>query len=597
MLFPVLATGQETVQSLRYGVSLYHYFQEDYFEALSELMVGQARSELGEHGAGSELLRGGMSLSYGMDRQAQQIFTQQLALDPQHRDRDRAWFFLGKAAWQRGDIERAMAALDKVSPEADKEMRREALYLLASGHLRRGEDDKALVLLDELPEHSLWRYYLHYNAAARSAAREDWASAQAHFEPFDTMEVGNREDLALYERAHTAAGYAFLSADQPIRARAAFEQVGLAGMAAEQALLGYGWAAVREGQYLDALRAWQPLTQRSMLNATARESLMAVPYAYEQLGETGAALAQYRNASAVYETQLADLDLAIAAFSTEPVGALLGLEDVTGEEAAVMGWLEAATIEPRGDFAPYLQFLSTRHSFQVALRELRDLYDMRRRLVRAQARLAVLREVDAHQQAAWSSVVREDRRSVLSRRADALEEQHRAVRERVAQAVDSGDVRALADAASSARWARLERASAAAADLDRPQQADRLRLLRGLQYWEDSEALPARVWEARRALKDLALALDVTRDALFAVDRALEHRSTGSEVERIEALEQAVADHLARVESVLGRAESDTRSLAVAALEEQAVALRRGLGQSSLAIARLYDLGHGGLAP
>jgi hypothetical protein len=51
------------------------------------------------------------------------------------------------------------------------------------------------------------------------------------------------------------------------------------------------------------------------------------------------------------------------------------------------------------------------------------------------------------------------------------------------------------------------------------------------------------------------------------------------------------------VESVLDRAEGDTRSLAVAALEEQAVALRRGLGQSSLAIARLYDLGHGGLAP
>lgn len=589
----------ESVQSLRYGASLFHFYQQDYFEALSELMVGQAENGLGPHAEGAQLLRGGMSLSYGMDIEAEAIFNDQLAEAPENIDKSRAWFYLGKVAWQRGETPRAQAALNQMAEGGHGPLAEEASYLRASALLAQGEEARAMELLYALPKTSRWRYYLHYNAAAYAAAQGDWAAAQAHYTRFDDMPVESAEGLALQEKAQTAAGYAYLAADEPELARAAFETVSLNSAVAEKAMLGFGWAAVRQGNYADALRAWQPLTSRSMLEASARESLMAVPYAYEKLGYAGVALEQYQTASAIYAEQLADLEQAIIAFGEEPVAALLGLASGPADGGAagqptessdnVMSWLFADDILPQGKYGAYLQFLVTRHSFQVALRELRDLYDMRRRLHGARERLAVLEEVDAHQQHMWARIVKDNSLAQLQAQASVLAREQQALSEQFDTASSSGNGRELATADIQARWARLERAEAAATALDRPLQREKLRFLRGLMLWEDSELFVAREWELRKAMTELRSLQQETRLRLAGVHTAMGRRSQASFLPHIDSLSQRASAHLQRVEEALAISEQGVRQLSVAALEEQAQQLRRALGQSGLAVARLYD--------
>ena len=98
----------QNVQSLRYGVTLFHFYQQDYFEALTELMVAQQLEQLDIHTANAELLRGGMSLSYGMDRVAEEVFQDLLAdqsssvSSQNYEDSGVAWFHLAKLAWRRG---------------------------------------------------------------------------------------------------------------------------------------------------------------------------------------------------------------------------------------------------------------------------------------------------------------------------------------------------------------------------------------------------------------------------------------------------------------------------------------------------------------
>ena len=590
-------SGAETVQSLRYGVSLFHFYQQDYFDALTELMVGQAREELGPHTDGSELLRGGMSLSYGMDREAEAIFKRQLALAEEHKDRDRAWFFLGKAAWQRGDVERTLSSLDGMSDRPDGALLSESLYLRASAALRNGDATVAASLLDSIEEGSKWEYYLRYNLAADRAAEGDWSAAQAHFAAFDAMPLDSAEHVALFERAQTAAGYAFLAADEPGMARYAFERVSLEGHAADKALLGFGWAAVREGDYPGALSAWQPLTSRSMLYATARESLLATPYAYEQLGHANVALTHYRTASTVYAEQLDSLNQAIAVFRDGPIDTLLGLDGESPAQAAVMGWVDSESILPEGEFAPYLQFLVTRHSFQVALRELRDLYDMRHRLRGALKRLAVLHEVDGHQQAVWQDVMAGQEQQALRDRRQVLLQQYGQLLDRLGTAERSDDHRAFADVAQRERWTRLDRALDTARDLGRPEQAQKLERLRGLQIWQDNERLPQQLWEAKRSLRVLEQQIARSAEAMAAVDAAIAQRQGVSAAPRIDALRLRTAQQLDVVDRVITRAESGTRQLAVATLEEQAEQLQRALGQSGLAIARLYDLNSARVEP
>ena len=62
------------VQDLAYGEVLFEFFQDDYFSALTRLMAAQQRGELPNHGAESELMLGGLYLSYGQHRLAGEIF-------------------------------------------------------------------------------------------------------------------------------------------------------------------------------------------------------------------------------------------------------------------------------------------------------------------------------------------------------------------------------------------------------------------------------------------------------------------------------------------------------------------------------------------
>ena len=54
-----------TVADLRYGVSLYHYYQQDYLSALTELMVADSRDGIQGHADNPELMAAGISLAFG----------------------------------------------------------------------------------------------------------------------------------------------------------------------------------------------------------------------------------------------------------------------------------------------------------------------------------------------------------------------------------------------------------------------------------------------------------------------------------------------------------------------------------------------------
>jgi TolA-binding protein len=581
---PVIAA--ETVQSLRYGASLYHYYQRDYFGAITELTAAQALDALGPHADNADLLLGGMVLSYGMDRQAESIFLNELQKPRDSVDADRAWFYLGKLAWQRGDAPRAADTLANMAPGYSGAVREEANYLRASTALALADVTAAESYLSALADDSRWRSYLNYNLGASYAAQGDWNRATSYFTSITQDTPESAEAWALYDRTLTAAGYAWLADGALEESGAAFRQVRLDGPYANRALLGYGWSAAGRGEYLQALSPWQQLAGRSLLDESARESLLAVPYAYTQLGRPGLALRNYRHASERYTEELAELDRAVEAFRERPLGPLLGIS-----EEADADWLFDVGILPEGEHSPYLQHLVSRHRFQVALRELRDLYHIAAHLERAQQRLQVLQHVDAHQRQVWAVLVEQDRRNRMAARHEALAREQQASRLRLQAAIDQPDGRLLADREQTGRWQRLERAAGLAAAIGAPQGAtrDRLRLLRGLLIWHDSEHYPGRAWQARRELDELDALAGETVTALERVDAAIESRRQSDFAPRITALDQQVGRQAGQVAETIARSESALREIAIAELERQGEQLLRALGQSKLAIAQLHD--------
>ena len=77
------------VQAPHYGDTLFQFYQEHYFSSVTGLMVSQHFGRVAQHADEAEVLRGGMLLSYGLHREAGEIFAQLIerGASPAVRDR------------------------------------------------------------------------------------------------------------------------------------------------------------------------------------------------------------------------------------------------------------------------------------------------------------------------------------------------------------------------------------------------------------------------------------------------------------------------------------------------------------------------------
>jgi tetratricopeptide (TPR) repeat protein len=587
-----VVSAAESVQALRYGVSLYHFFQQDYFSSLSELMVGQKTNELGVHAENAELLRGGMSLSYGMDFQAERIFTEFLSQSQPHADTGRAWFYLGKIAYQRGQLERAATSLQRAGMLADSGLNQELNYLQSSIKLRQGNYPAAEEFLARLPADSLWQPYHYYNMGATRAAAGDWAGATGYFREFSNLSIDGEEEKSLRDRAYTASGFAAIAAGDYVGASHDFSRVRLHSPLSDRALLGYGWAASSQLDFQQALSPWLALSRKPAVSSSVRESLLAVPYAYEQLQLESVALGRYEQAADTYEQQLQLVNQTIARFSVEDLQDLLGLRG-DGRES----WLFAGDILPVNSSSPYLQELVSSQGFQIAMMELRDLHHIDQRLVTAADRLAVLAIVDQEQQRSWDGIIEEQRAVVLRQRKDDLQKELHILQEKIESVASNEDTRGLTTAQQLTLWARLERALALSETLEKQEDYQfRLDLYRGLLLWQDSEQYAANLWQNQRQIKELQTLLRQAEDGLERLQHTQAQRVQSSYASEISELQNRLQTQGQQLQLAIAASGGELRRLAITELEGQAQALSRSLGQSRLAIARLYDQGSTGAA-
>ena len=582
-----LVRGAESVQALRYGVTLYHFYQQDYFDALTELMVAQQLQQLGVHADEAELLRGGVSLSYGMDLHAERIFSRLLSDAGQGDVRDRAWYYLAKVAWQRGDLERTAQALRHLGTMEDARMGDEVNYLRSALALREGDIASAQDYTARLSQQSMWLPYHYYNLGALLASDGNWLEAAASFRRVDNPWIAGEELKALRDRSYTASGFALMAAGDYGQASSDFIRVRLDSPMADRALLGYGWAAVEGEDFQLGFSAWHTLGQKPAISIPVRESLLAIPSIYEQVGREAAALASYQAAVRTFEAELEHVQAALKVFSQRDMLTLLNLQAEAADE-----WLFGGDILPLNPQTPYLQHLIAGHQFQAAMKELRDLHRVDLRLSDAARRLEVLDYVNADQQVAWASVIEGDREQELQDRLRGVQEKLEKIQQKLARAGEESDGRALANADQLELWKRVERAShISEAITASPGQRQQLALYRGLLIWDDSENYATAFWQATRQLHELEQLLQQSDDGVVAIDQAIAQQSESHFGSRIEGLSARVETQRTRVASAMLASDSELRRVAMAELQEQSLELTRALGQSKLAIARLYDLG------
>jgi hypothetical protein len=595
------ATPPHVVQDPYYGQVLFDFYRDEYFTALTELMVAQSLGRVPHHDDEAEVLRGGLLLSYGMHRQAGEIFDQLIARKAPPSVQDRAWFFLARIRYQRGLDAEAEAAIDKVGTNLPPALDEQRQLLKAQLLMARGEYAGAAQVLDKLVKatsggwlfnRSQGNLFARYNLGVAQVRGGDTAKGIAVLDAIGTMPGPDEETRALRDRANVALGFAALQADKPLDARKYLERVRLQGPSANKALLGFGWAAASLKQYDRALVPWNELAGRDPDDAAVLEARIAAPYAYGELGASGQALRGYQDAITAFDAENLRLDESIAALRK---GSLV--ETLVQRNAQPgMGWYQNITTLPSALPHPsHLTSVMAQNDFQEGFKNYRDLQFLSRNLGDWQQRLGVYDEMLANRRQAFAERLPKVRAQAAGLSGiEALQKRHDVLAATVAQAERDADGRAFASDSERALMARIDRVTETLAKDDSPDLVaarERLRLVSGAMTWQLAESESARLWDAKKGLKITEAGL--TQGRALEAELAAAQRDEPARFERLAGriadLNRRVAALQPRVASLSREQQQALQGLAITALQQQKERLDGYTSQARFAVAQLYD--------
>ena len=578
-----------------YGDALFHFFQERYFDAVSTLMVSQHFDRVANHADEAEVLRGGMLLSYGLHREAGEIFARLIERSAPRSVQDRAWYHLAKIRYQRGLLVEADEALarvgDRLPPALDDDRR----LLAANVAMARGRFADAAQGLEALAQRPSVSAYARYNLGVALVRSGDTERGVALLDELGRQGAADEEQRGLRDKANLALGFAALRDGRAIEAREALSRVRLNGLQSNKALLGFGWAAQAQDDPKLALVPWTELAARDPGDSAVLEARIAVPHAYAQLGNYGASLVRYEEAIGEFTKENAALDESIAAIRA---GRLVdGLLALHPDDA--MGGFYSLRELPEMPHVAHLAPVLASHEFQEAFKNYRDLLFLGRRLADWADRLGSFGDMLDTRRAAFTQRLPEVRRR--AREGDsgllALRQRRDALAAELAQAQELADGTAFADTREAGLRERIARVRAAlegaAPGADTDALRERLRLAEGALTWQLAQQHPLRAWEATKGLAatDAALAEAQARDAALALAQRDEPKRLEAFAERIPGLGARIAALQPRVAALAGEQQRAVQGIAVAELQRQQERLAGYLSQARYAVAQLYDRG------
>ncbi|MDZ7652701.1 MAG: tetratricopeptide repeat protein [Burkholderiaceae bacterium] len=591
---PPKALPPTGVSAPHYGDSLFYFYQGRYFTSVTNLMVSQRFGRMAPHDDEAEILRGGLFLSYGLHREAGEVFAQLIERGAPQPVRDRAWYYLAKIRYQRGLLAGAEEALVRIEKPLPGALEEDRALLHANVLMARAKYVEAARVLEAMTKAPGATSYARYNLGVALVRSGDLARGTALLDEVGKQPATGEEFRSLRDRANVALGFAALQASQGDAARNYLERVRLNGMSSNKALLGFGWAAAAQGRMNAALVPWTELAKRDATDAAVLEAKLAVPYAFAELGALTQALDGYQDAIALFDRETTHLDESIAAIRA---GTLIDglIARNPGEE---MGWFWNITDLPDAVALPHPGHLTqvlAQHEFQEAFKNYRDLRFLTRNLQQWQESLNVLRDMLVNRRQAFAERLPQVREKERALNLAEFEQRHDALTAELERVEREVDVAALAPARERELQVRLERVREALAtapdDPDLASARERYRRAAGALLWQQSEQFPARLWNARRGLQQMQGPLEQAqqRNVALATAQRDEPQRLAALAARIEALAGRVDAMLPRVAELSRAQQAEVQELAVAELVRQKQRLAAYGTQARFAVAQIYD--------
>jgi hypothetical protein len=588
LALPVAAARQApaAVRDLQYGEALYYFFQQDYFDSIVRLQIAQQQQRLPNHAEEAELLLGGLDLAYGLRDEADRIFRNLLTEEVVDASvRNRAWYYLAKLSYQRGDSERALQALEQVSGTMSATTRAEATHLQSLLLLQLGRNAEAIELLEGAASNRYWSPYLKYNLGVAHIRNRQLSEGTQQLEQLGDSKASSEELRLLRDKANLALGYSYLQHGDPARSRQALERVRLQGPLSGKALLGTGWADAEDAAFDRALVPWTELGSRDTADPAVQEALLAIPYAMTKMQLHGLAIEQYNTAIQALQAEKALLATSIEAIQR---GELL-------QSIEAAGWLQQPGIVRDSPALRYQIALMASHDFQEAVKNYIDLGALQNNLDTWAENIAAYDDMLASRKARFAAS-RPAAEQALAHDPLAQVSQARAqLAARLADIVARDDPVGLASHQELQQWTQLEAIGTRLARLQDAPQTEALRdkqqRLQGMLAWQLNADFKARLQLARQQLAELDTLYAETRKTLQNLQQADEETPAGFGDFR-RRIQQQRANLLQLQSRTTGTRQAQgarIEQLAVSELEQQQQRLDSYIVQARFALAQTYD--------
>ncbi|CCK76848.1 conserved hypothetical protein [Oleispira antarctica RB-8] len=432
MVSQVNAEDEIKLRDLKYGTILFDYYQQNYFASLIGYEVANSRGELNHQIDEARLLHGGMTLSYGLPDEAENIFQQLLNAD-NSRDsersnveisdevRNKAWFYLAKMYYHKGEAKKAATTLGYIQGDIPSVIHNEYNYLATLINIRNKNLSSVEKALNSVMKGSVFEPYLIFNLASSQLTNGDTKSSEVNFQK--VVDYGNthpkEEFQVLADRAKQALAHIDVEQGDLLSAWAHLQFVRTTGLYSNRALLSYGWTAIKLERYDIAIPALSALDHRSISIAEVQEAKVLLAHLYEQQSAPRTALKQYLLAERAFASGIESIDSArrIIAGQRIPEEFVINLDAMMDET----DWYGSEPSLDYNKLTPFLIELMSSNSFHIVLKELRDLYALRENLNYWSRQAQEHQLIISHRHQGWSSETLRDFVSASKKEKDVME--------------------------------------------------------------------------------------------------------------------------------------------------------------------------------
>lgn len=379
---PALTTD---LKDLYFGEALYYAEQGQYFEAIERL-----DTELGQHNALDEpqldsffyhigaanFSVGDFELRYRMHHRAGRAITAVLEGAVDELIRNDAAYRLARIHFQKGQLEDALHALDRIDGRVPENIRDEIEFLRANIYLGIERPADAIEVLGRLQSAESLNGFADYNLGI--ALLQDGQQDRAFAQLGKAGQVGatDEETLAIRDKSNLVLGTLLFDAGTFDQAAQFLDRVRLEGPFSDEALLRSGWANAQAGNYERAVVPWGILAEREVTDSAVQEAMIALPYAYAQLNVHGRAAVMYGRALESFDGELKKLDASVESIREGKFLDALVREEIRQDK----DWVMRLRNLPQTPETYYLMDLMASHDFQAALQNYLDLEDLRKKL-------------------------------------------------------------------------------------------------------------------------------------------------------------------------------------------------------------------------